>query len=159
ETGKIWGLRTAVMVVDRGNGRLGGFVEVSLRPFADGCVTAPVGYLEGWFVDEDLRRAGWGRRLIAAAEDWARAQGCVEMASDCASGIIVSLQSHRRLGFVHTDSTILFRKPLVDEIPADRVLKDWIGLTPAGLGTGALAVKFVTDPAAGGIDVFLGTTR
>ena len=35
---------------------------------------------------------------------------------------------------------------------------DWITLTPDPLST-ADAVAFVTDPAAGGIDVFLGTTR
>jgi molybdopterin synthase catalytic subunit len=159
DTRKIWGLPTAAMVIDRGDGRLGGFIEASLRPFADGCVTSPVGYVEGWYVDEDLRRGGWGAKLVAAAEEWARGNGCVEMASDCASGNIVSLQSHRRLGFAHSDHLISFRKPLVDQIPAERILKDWIGLTPASLGAGASAVKFVTDPAAGGIDVFLGTTR
>ncbi|HEX8911887.1 MAG TPA: molybdenum cofactor biosynthesis protein MoaE [Humisphaera sp.] len=35
---------------------------------------------------------------------------------------------------------------------------DWIALTPAPLDAAA-AVRFVTDPAAGGIDLFLGTTR
>ncbi len=35
---------------------------------------------------------------------------------------------------------------------------DWIALTPAPLDAAA-AVRFVTDPAAGGIDLFLGITR
>ncbi|MDB5295756.1 MAG: molybdopterin converting factor, large subunit [Phycisphaerales bacterium] len=36
--------------------------------------------------------------------------------------------------------------------------EDWIELLPDPLDVAA-AVRFVTDPAAGGIDVFLGTTR
>lgn len=37
-------------------------------------------------------------------------------------------------------------------------MTDWIEITSEPLNTEA-AVAFVTDPAAGGIDVFLGTTR
>ena len=37
-------------------------------------------------------------------------------------------------------------------------MTDWIALSPDSLDAAA-AVAFVTDPAAGGIDVFLGTTR
>ena len=32
-----------------------GFAEVGERAFADGCNTAPVAYLEGWYVDEGVR--------------------------------------------------------------------------------------------------------
>src|SRR5688572_30949879 len=73
----------AVFVADRGDGRLGGFVEATLRPFADGCQTSPVGYVEGWYVDDDVRRQGIGRALVGAAEGWARSRGCHEMGSDC----------------------------------------------------------------------------
>jgi len=72
----------AVFAAVRGGGGPGGFAEVSIHPHALGCETQPVGYLEGWWVDPDLRRTGLGRRLLAAAEDWARAKGCREMASD-----------------------------------------------------------------------------
>jgi len=43
-----------------------------------------------------------------------------------------------------------------DAPPADA--RDWVALTAAALSA-ADVVAFVTDPAAGGIDVFLGTTR
>ena len=43
--------RYAVFVVERETGRLGGFLEASLRAYADGCRTSPVGYIEGWYVD------------------------------------------------------------------------------------------------------------
>ena len=37
-------------------------------------------------------------------------------------------------------------------------MKDWIGLSVEALSTAGCAA-FVADPAAGGIDIFLGTTR
>ncbi len=64
-------------------GTVVGFVEVGLRSHADGCDgRKPVGFVEGWYVDPDHRRSGIGRALVVAAEDWARAQGCTEIASD-----------------------------------------------------------------------------
>jgi aminoglycoside 6'-N-acetyltransferase I len=48
----------AVFVAVRSNGKLGGFLEASLRPFAAGCITHPVGYIEGWFVDADVALPG-----------------------------------------------------------------------------------------------------
>lgn len=35
----------AVFVANRSEGGLGGFLEVSIRPYADGCETQSVGYL------------------------------------------------------------------------------------------------------------------
>ncbi|NUQ20530.1 MAG: GNAT family N-acetyltransferase, partial [Gemmatimonadaceae bacterium] len=64
----------AVFVIDHGDGTLAGFVEVGARPYADGCATSPVGYIEAWYVDADVRRRGVGRALLAAAEGWARAR-------------------------------------------------------------------------------------
>jgi GNAT superfamily N-acetyltransferase len=41
-----------------------------------------VGFVEGWFVREPFRNRGVGRELMRAAEQWARARGCREMASE-----------------------------------------------------------------------------
>ncbi len=49
-------------------GGLCGFVEAALRSRADGCDSTPVGYIEGWYVDEGVRRRGVGRALVEAAE-------------------------------------------------------------------------------------------
>jgi aminoglycoside 6'-N-acetyltransferase I len=82
-TGWLAGLHAvAAFVADRPGGGLCGFLEASVRPMADGCTTHPVGYIEGWFVDPDLRQRGVGRTLVKAAEEWASLQGCREMASD-----------------------------------------------------------------------------
>lgn len=103
----------AVLVADRGNGSLAGFVEIGSRNYAEGCVTSPVAYLEGWYVDPEARRKGLGRRVQRAAEDWARANGFTEMASDAELHNDVSVQSHLALGFEEVERQVCFRKSLV----------------------------------------------
>jgi aminoglycoside 6'-N-acetyltransferase I len=105
--------RYTVLVVERDDGKLGGFLEASLRAYADGCRTSPVGYIEGWYVDTDLRQQGLGGALVTAAERWAVAQGCTEMASDCELGNDTSLRAHLALGYAEVDRAIQFRKSLI----------------------------------------------
>jgi aminoglycoside 6'-N-acetyltransferase I len=90
-----------------------GFVEVGLRSAADHCDWShPVGYVEGWYVAEGHRRRGVGAQLIAAAENWAHEQGCVEMASDTQLDNELSQRAHQQLGYQIVERVILFRKPL-----------------------------------------------
>ena len=96
----------------RPTGGLGGFVEVSIHPHAIGCDTRPVGYVEGWYVDADLRRSEIGRQLLAAAEAWARSKGCVEMTSDTLLGNEVGFASHQACGYDVTGRLIHFKKRL-----------------------------------------------
>ena len=102
----------AVFVADRGDGTLGGFLEASLRAYADGCDTRPVGYIEGWYVDEDLRRRGVGGELVKMAEQWASDQGCQQMASDCLIDNDVSYTAHLALGYQEAERLIHFKKDL-----------------------------------------------
>jgi aminoglycoside 6'-N-acetyltransferase I len=102
----------AVFVADRGNGQLAGFLEASLRRYAEGCRTSPVGYIEGWYVDEDARRQSVGRQLVKAAEHWALAQDCQEMASDCEIDNDISFRSHLAIGYAEVERAIHFRKSL-----------------------------------------------
>jgi len=90
-----------------------GFAEVDLRSHDDGCDPArPVGYLEGWYVAGEYRRLGIGRRLLSAAEDWARSHGCVEMASDTWIDNELSQSCHHALGFEVVDRCVHYRKLL-----------------------------------------------
>jgi aminoglycoside 6'-N-acetyltransferase I len=104
-----------VFVVDRENGLLGGFLETGTRKYADGCETSPVGYIEGWYVDADLRQAGWGRALVEAAETWARSCGYAEIASDCHLENDVGLKAHTAIGYKAVERLIHFRKSLADK--------------------------------------------
>ena len=101
------------LVAEDESGALTGFLEVGLRSHADGCDTRqPVGYVEGWFVREEFRGKGIGRALLQAAEEWARARGCIEMASDALIDNDLSLSAHTALGFKVTDRCVLFHKKL-----------------------------------------------
>src|SRR5436309_11404597 len=74
-------LEAVLVAVDDGGAAIG-FAELSRRPYAEGCDTSPVGFLEGWFVAREWRGRGVGRALVGAAEEWARGRGCRELASD-----------------------------------------------------------------------------
>ncbi|MGP1347273.1 MAG: N-acetyltransferase family protein [Phycisphaerales bacterium] len=73
--------------------------EASLRQYAEGAETSPVGYLEAWFVDQRHRHQGIGRALVDAAKRWARENGCSEFASDTEIENERSRAAHRALGF------------------------------------------------------------
>jgi aminoglycoside 6'-N-acetyltransferase I len=89
-----------------------GFAELSRRPYAEGCVSSPVGFLEGWYVVPQYRRQGVGRALVRAAEAWARGLGCSEFASDTELENTASAAAHRALGFEEVEVIRCFRKDL-----------------------------------------------
>jgi len=100
-------------VYDRGHGQLGGLLETRIRDYAEGCETNCVAYLEGLYIDEDLRRQGIATQLIHAAEQWARSLGIVEMASDCLIANEVSYLTHLANHFEEVERIICFRKSLL----------------------------------------------
>ena len=102
----------AVFVADRGDGRLGGCAEAGVRPFADACDEAPCAYLEGLYVDEDLRRAGVARALVDAVEAWAKAKGHHELGSDYLIDNATSADWHAAAGFEVVERLVVVRKRL-----------------------------------------------
>ena len=102
-----------VLVAVDGFGELIGFAELSIRRYAEGCVTDRVAFLEGWYVDEAHRRKGVGAALVAAAEAWARKQGCTEFGSDALLENEISAAAHKALGFEEVERIRCFKKSLV----------------------------------------------
>jgi aminoglycoside 6'-N-acetyltransferase I len=102
-----------ILVAQASDGTLAGFLEAGMRSYADGCdASHAVGYVEGWYVREKWRQQGIGAELLRAAEDWARGQGCIEMASDTAIENQVSQRAHEALGFEVAERSVLYRKAL-----------------------------------------------
>ena len=102
-----------IWIAEAAEGAMVGFIEAGLRSCADGCeMSRPVGYVEGWYVSENYRRAGIGLALLRTAEDWAREQGCTEMASDALLENVLSQDVHKAAGFTEVDRAVKYRKSL-----------------------------------------------
>ncbi|HJZ59928.1 MAG TPA: GNAT family N-acetyltransferase [Gemmataceae bacterium] len=94
------------LVAERRGGGLAGFVEVGSRGFAEGCDSQPVAYIEGWYVEPDLRRRG--------VADWARAAGFRELGSDAEVANEASQAAHRAVGFAEVVRIVCFRRALTE---------------------------------------------
>ena len=101
-----------VLMAEDASGKLIGFAEVGTRAYAEGCDTSPVGFLEGWFVEEHARGSGVGRALVRAAETWARDRGLTEFGSDTGLDNEASIRAHQALGFSETERLVCFLKRL-----------------------------------------------
>ena len=102
----------AVLLAIAEGGEAVGVVELSIRPTAEGCRTNRIAYVEAWYVAPGARRAGAGRALIAAAEEWGRSRGCEEIASDTEIANEASARAHRAVGFEDAGVVRCFRKEL-----------------------------------------------
>ena len=89
-----------------------GMIEARIRDYGEGCETSPVGYIEGWFVQEEFRGKGIAGALTQAAENWAREKGCTEMASDTWLENETSIRAHLKMGYVEVERLVHFVKQL-----------------------------------------------
>ena len=90
-----------------------GFAQCQLRhDYVEGTDTSPVGYLEGIFVAEKFRNAGFAKELLQVCEDWAKEKGCAEFASDCELDNTESFSFHMAMGFEEANRVICFRKEI-----------------------------------------------
>ncbi|NNG14980.1 MAG: GNAT family N-acetyltransferase [Gemmatimonadales bacterium] len=106
------GRPAAVLMAENKEGHPVGFAELAIRPYAEGCLSDRVAYLEGWYVAPEARRAGVGQALIAAAQEWGRSQGSTEIASDADPENDISIAAHRAAGFTDAGLVRCFRKDL-----------------------------------------------
>ena len=113
ELGEIISSSEAAVFLGTVDGQAIGFAQCQLRhDYVEGTETSPVGYLEGIFIEEAYRRKGFAKQLLAACENWAKEQGCMEFASDCELTNTESLKFHLGLGFEEANRVICFTKSL-----------------------------------------------
>jgi len=89
-----------------------GLTEAQMRDYGEGCETSPVGYLEGWFVEEDYRGRGIVGIMTQAAENWAREKGATEMASDTWLDNEPSIRAHLKMGYTEVERLVHYMKRL-----------------------------------------------
>lgn len=99
-------------VAARDGDGLCGFAEASIRRFANSNDESPCAFLEGWFVDADVRHTGVGRALVDAVAEWARGGGFHELGSDSLIDNTDAHAAHRALGFEERERVVYFRKML-----------------------------------------------
>ena len=101
-----------VLIACSASGAVLGFVELSIRPYAEGCTSDRVAFVEGWYVEPQCRGRGVGAALMRAAEEWGRASQCTELGSDTQIWNESSIAAHKALGFEEVERLVAFRKAL-----------------------------------------------
>ncbi|MBI5963267.1 MAG: GNAT family N-acetyltransferase [Chloroflexi bacterium] len=89
-----------------------GLTEAQIRDYGEGCETSPVGYLEGWFVQDEYRGKRIAGLMTQAAENWIREKGCTEVASDTWLDNEPSIRAHVNMGYVEVERLVHFVKQL-----------------------------------------------
>jgi GNAT superfamily N-acetyltransferase len=98
-----------LLVAEVGGGRLAGWVHGFLCQLLESDYRVEVG---GLLVDEPFRRAGVGRRLIGAIEEWAQTRGAKELSVRCRVEREEAHRFYETLGFRATKTQTVFRKRL-----------------------------------------------
>ena len=102
-----FGARNYAVFISRAAGEtLVGFAECSQRDSVAFAKASPVAYLEGIYVKSEHRRSGFGQELLRASEQWAKALGCAELASDAAAENLESRAFHIAMGFTVVDGAL-----------------------------------------------------
>ena len=89
-----------------------GFAEAGLRPYANGCDSQPVPFLEGIWVRDGLRRRRIGAALIRFIEAFLTERGYRELGSDTQIDNLASQAAHIGWGFSETERVVYYRKDL-----------------------------------------------
>ncbi len=95
------------------NGEAIAFIDLSIREeYVEGSSSSPVGYVEGIYVKPEYRKQGIARELLRLGEEWSRAHGCAEYASDTELENTESQAFHFRAGFEEAHKIVHFIKKL-----------------------------------------------
>ena len=97
------------------NGAAVGFVELSIRSYAEDCETDRVAYLEGWYVAPEFRCAALVARSLQRPKRGGSDRDAPSSAPTRSSTNELSAVAHRGLGFEETVRIRCFKKVLPRE--------------------------------------------
>jgi len=90
-----------------------GFLDISLRSdYVEGARSSPTGYIEGIYLEPEIRNQGLARKLITMAENWFIEKGCEEMGTDTWEWNKDAQAFHERIGFIKEDVLVHYIKRL-----------------------------------------------
>lgn len=79
-----------------------GFLELSSRNIVDGCLSSPVAYLEGVYLNAASRGKGLGKEIIHALLNWCKENGFSELATDTEMENVKAQEFYQAMGFRET---------------------------------------------------------
>jgi GNAT superfamily N-acetyltransferase len=98
-----------VLVAESGEGRVVGWLHVAARTQLTEDASAEI---LGLVVDESARGNGIGAALVRAAEEWARAQGCVRIRVRSRDTRERAHRFYEREGYARNKVQLVLHKPL-----------------------------------------------
>lgn len=94
------------------NGQMIGFIEIIIQDSFIGSTQTPVIFINAWYVEESYRYKGIGKRLLLAAEKWAKSKGCTQIGFSFTDDQAVTKKVSEHLGFRHVAYLNYFLKTL-----------------------------------------------
>ena len=101
--------KTTFLIFEKNGDFPVGMLELSLRNVVDGCLTSPVGYIEGIYLDESTRGLGFGKAMVDFSKEWARSKGCSELACDAELHETEAQKFHEKMGFKETYRIVQYK--------------------------------------------------
>lgn len=90
------------------------FVHVSVRhDYVEGAADLPVAYIEGIYVKPNYQNQGIAKRMMTAAENWARQKGFKQLASDALLTNSAGIDFHKKIGFQEVERIVCFIKDII----------------------------------------------
>ena len=90
------------------NNRIIGLIELSSRNIVDGCLSSPVAYIEGLYIEEQHRGKGAGREAMSAVHQWCKQRGFTELAADTELENLGAQHYSSAVGFTETYRVVEF---------------------------------------------------
>jgi aminoglycoside 6'-N-acetyltransferase I len=90
-----------------------GFIHLTIRnDYVEGTNQAPTAYVEALYVRSEARKLGVASLLLHKGEEWAKAKGLTQLASDTEIDNLTSIGFHLKVGFKEVNRVVCFVKDL-----------------------------------------------